>query len=290
MGDRHPAFAGKLSIKTRSEEPAEVFDNGASPGTRPSRGPSRISADRRVVSPSFASPFHPHGRDMHSQPALAHRRLRGTPRHGAETSPPSELGGLAGGCRGEAPRPARPRHRAAPSGAHATFPPDVPHLVPGPPPSHLIPPFPTAFHPSHAPLHHPPPFFHHAHYPPPQYVALPTGRLAPSPHPPPGSPPGAATAASRDPATGSGMGTGFYPPTVPADATRGFDRGGAQRRSSRGGRGARANRAARRSAEAAIGAAGTGIGNPGEPGDGTRGTGTRGTGTRPSRTRLQPAR
>lgn len=157
MGDRHPAFAGKLSIKTRSEEPAEVFDNGASPGTRPSRGPSRISADRRVVSPSFASPFHPNGRDMHSQPALAHRRLRGTPRHGAETSPPSELGGLAGGCRGEAPRPARPpascrperRARDVPTGRPASRPRSA-SVPPHPTLPNRVPPFPRASPPSPA--------------------------------------------------------------------------------------------------------------------------------------------
>lgn len=157
MGDRHPAFAGKLSIKTRSEEPAEVFDNGASPGTRPSRGPSRISADRRVVSPSFASPFHPNGRDMHSQPALAHRRLRGTPRHGAETSPPSELGGLAGGGRGEAPRPARspascrPERRArdVPTGRPASRPRSA-SVPPHPTLPNRVPPFSRASPPSPA--------------------------------------------------------------------------------------------------------------------------------------------
>ena len=287
MGDRHPAFAGKLSIKTRSEEPAEVFDNGASPGTRPSRGPSRISADRRVVSPPSPVPFTPTDGICTPSPR-SHIGAFVEPHATALKHPrrPSWEDWQAAAA-AKHHGPPDPRHRAAPSGAHATFPPDVPHLVPGPPPSHLIPPFPTAFHPSHALLHHPPPFFHHAHYPSPQYVALPTGRLAPSPHPPPGSPPGAATAASRDPATGSGMGTGFYPPTVPADATRGFDRGGAQRRSSRGG-GAPARIGRRGEAPRLRRGGGDGGREPGGREPGGREPGGRG--TRPSRTRLQPAR
>ena len=145
-----------------------MFDNGASPRTRPSRGPSRISADRRIVRPCFASPVHPDGRDMHSQSALAHRRLRGTPRQAAEPSPPSELGGLAGGRLGEAPpRPARPpascrperRARAHPAGRAASRPRSPP--APPPPPAPLprlpgcLPPFPRASPPPPALL--PPP-------------------------------------------------------------------------------------------------------------------------------------
>ena len=185
MGDRHPAFAGKLSIKTRSEEPAEVFDNGASPGTRPSRGPSRISADRRVVSPSFASPFHPHGRDMHSQPALAHRRLRGTPRHGAETSPPSELGG-PGRRLPRRSTTARPTPGIVPPRAARTRRSHRTSRIPSP-----VRLRPTSSHPSQ-PRSTLPTRFSTIPRPssttrttlPPQYVALPTGRLAPSPHPP----------------------------------------------------------------------------------------------------------
>ena len=215
MGDRHPAFAVSSPSRRGRKSPLRCSIT-VRPRNRPSRGPSRISADRRVVSPSFASPFHPHGRDMHSQPALAHRRLRGTPRHGAETSPPSELGGLAGGCRGEAPRPARPpascrperRARDVPTGRPASRPRSAsvpPH-----------PPFPTAFHPSHALLTIPRPSSTTRTTLP--AVRRPAHRAArPVPHRP-GLSARRRHRRARDPATGSGMG-----PVLPTHGARGRD-------------------------------------------------------------------